>query len=323
MINNISIILPVYGRSALLRRAVDSILVQTDSSWDLLIADDGSDQDTASFLDSLLDDPRITLVRRQKNLGLFGNLNLAVREAASDWLLIVCSDDILEPTAIHHLRLLANSFPSSRLFLSSYRSIDIRDQPRPDVNGIFYDRFAPKTTCFPPFTLLEPLLRYGSINGNITGLLIHKSLFSDAGPWHSDWYQAADWEWLIRACCFTSVVINRRPVARVRVHDGQLSEQNRVHYRDSREILQTLSLLINHPYLSDRSMRYQWASYHSQFILWNLLKVIPRISPRLILRDLYLIHENVGLMRTRLPLITLLPQRLKIRGSGYPLLPSD
>ena len=323
MIKSISIILPVYGRSTLLRRAVDSILAQTDSSWDLLIADDGSDQDTASFIDSILDDPRITLVRRKKNLGLFGNLNLAVREAASDWLLIVCSDDVLESSAIHHLRLLGTSFPSSRLFLSSYRSIDIRDEPRPDVNGIFYDRFAPKTTSFPPFKLLEPLLRYGSINGNITGLLIHKSLFSDAGLWHSDWYQAADWEWLIRACCFTSVVINRRPVARVRVHDGQLSEQNRIHYRDSREILYTLSLLLNHPYLSDRSMRYQWASYHSQFILWNLFKAIPQISPRLILRDLYLIHVNVGLLRTIFALITLLPQRLKIRGSGYPLLPRE
>ena len=46
----ISIILPVYGRSALLNAALASVYAQTDPDWRLHIADDGSDVETAQLI---------------------------------------------------------------------------------------------------------------------------------------------------------------------------------------------------------------------------------------------------------------------------------
>ena len=133
------------------------------------------------------------------------------------------------------------------MILSSYLSIDANGEFRTDVNGAFYDRFAPAARLFDPGLLLQPLLQYGSINGNITGLLIRQSLFRDAGPWRADWSQSADWEWLIRACTQTSVLVRRAPIARVRVHEGQLSVSNRKLQRENLETLELLSGLLRHP----------------------------------------------------------------------------
>ena len=317
----ITIVLPVYGRSELLREALTSVYLQDDSDWRLLIADDGSDDQTAELIDRQRSDPRVKVARRPQNLGLFGNLNAAIDEVETPWQLILCSDDCLEPQAIGQLKKAIASAPEVRLILSSYRSIDANGDFRADVNGAFYDRFAPSARLFDVDSLLEPLLQYGSINGNITGLLIRQSLFRDAGPWRADWSQSADWEWLIRACTQTSVLLRRAPIARVRVHEGQLSVSNRKLQRENLETLEVLRGLLQHPQLQSCGRRRQWAAHHAQFLLWNAIKASPRVGIQATVHQLALIHRHVGLVPTALALLRTLPRRFRIRGTDQPLLP--
>ena len=213
------------------------------------------------------------------------------------------------------------SAPEVRLILSSYRSIDANGDFRTDVNGAFYDRFAPSTCLFDAGSLLQPLLQYGSINGNITGLLIRQSLFRDAGPWRADWSQSADWEWLIRACTQTSVLLRRAPIARVRVHEGQLSVSNRKLQRENLETLEVLSGLLQHPQLQSCGRRRQWAAHHAQFLLWNAIKAWPRVGFRETLRQMQLIQRHIGLVPAALALLRTIPRRISIRGTDQPLLP--
>ena len=317
----ITIVLPVYGRTGLLREALESVYAQTDTSWRLLIADDGSDIQTRSLIEKQTQDPRVHVVRREKNLGLFGNLNATIQEVLTPWQLILCSDDLLEPHAISALKKDIASSTDVRLILSSYRTIDTNGHLRTDVNGAFYDCFAPSTRLFPSGSLLQPLLQFGSINGNITGLLINQSLFLDAGPWRSDWSQSADWEWLIRACTQTPVLVRRDPVARVRVHDGQLSVSNRQQQRENHETLEVLSSLLTHPELPICARRSRWAAHHAQFLLWNSIKALPRVGLWETCYQLILIHRHVGLLTTTLAFFRTLPRRFRIRGTDHPLLP--
>lgn len=256
---------------------------------------------------------------------MFGNLNACVEDVTTPWLLIVCSDDFLEPDAISRLKdsiaSVSVSGSGSRLILSSYRSIDINGLFRFDANGVFYNRFAASTRLFPSGSLLYPLLQYGSINGNITGILIEKSLFLDAGFWRSDWTQSADWEWLIRACTHTPVLIRRDPIARVRVHEGQLSVSNRKLQRENLETLEVLSSLLSHPNLQNFRRRRRWAAHHAQFLLWNSIKALPRVGFPETVHQIGLIHRHVGLVRTALALLSTLPRRFRIRGTSQPLLP--
>lgn len=317
----ITVVLPVYGRSGLLSQALESVYAQNDSDWRLLIADDGSDDQTVQLIEQHTGDSRVQLVKRSTNLGLFGNLNATIHEVQTPWQLILCSDDYLEPDAISLLKKAIASVPDVRLILSSYRSIDRHGHLRADVNGTFYDRFAPTTRLFPPGALLELLLQYGSINGNITGLLIHQSLFRDAGPWRSDWSQSADWEWLTRACTRTPVLVRRDPIARVRVHDQQLSVSNRKFQRENFETLEVLTGLLAHPDLQTCVRRRHWAAHHAQFLLWNAIKAWPRVGSRETLRQMQLIQRHIGLVPAALALLRTLPRRISIRGTDQPLLP--
>ena len=317
----ITIILPVYGRSALLKAALSSVYAQTDPDWRLHIADDGSDLETAELIAEQLQDKRVSCVSREHNIGLFANLNQATLEVQTPWQLILCSDDELKPDAIGKLKRAIRDHPDVRLILSSYESIDTNGHLRYDVNSKFYDRFVPQTKRFLPGDLLEPLLRYGSINGNITGLLIHQTLFADAGPWRSEWTQAADWEWLIRASVQTRSLISRDPIARVRVHQGQLSVSNQKSQRELLETLELLTVLLNHPLLARCSDRFRWAAHHAQFQLWNTIKRSYHNGFHQTLSQLLAIHRSVGLRRTMFALIRSFPARLRVSGSDRPLLP--
>ena len=64
----VSAVMPSYNTAAYLPSAIDSILNQTFSDWELLIVDDGSTDDTASVL-ARYTDPRITVQTLPVNRG--------------------------------------------------------------------------------------------------------------------------------------------------------------------------------------------------------------------------------------------------------------
>ncbi|NDD69380.1 MAG: glycosyltransferase family 2 protein, partial [Synechococcaceae bacterium WB9_4xC_028] len=199
----ITIILPVYGRSGLLGPALESVLQLQDPGWQLLIADDGSDADTQAFIQSWIDsqnqDTRVRWVRRPKNLGLFGNLNRAIEESQSEWVLLLCSDDLLLPHAIGRIHEMCERWPDAGLILSTYESINEDGSPRPADSAWHHDQVSQETSLVPPERFVPALLKLGSLNGNLSGMAFSRSHWRAAGPFREDWRHAADWEWLLRA----------------------------------------------------------------------------------------------------------------------------
>src|SRR5574344_2134137 len=74
---NTSVIMPVYNAGEILRQAIDSVLRQTDPSWELICVDDGTkDRRTLEILDEYASrDDRIRIVHRE-NGGLFSEHSL-------------------------------------------------------------------------------------------------------------------------------------------------------------------------------------------------------------------------------------------------------
>ena len=88
-----SIILPTYNRARLINRAVDSVIHQTFSEWELIIVDDGSKDDTFSKVrDIVASDPRIRY-HFSVNRGLAGARNLGCSMASGKYLTFLDSDD--------------------------------------------------------------------------------------------------------------------------------------------------------------------------------------------------------------------------------------
>lgn len=99
-----SIITPVYNTpKKYLRDMIESVLDQTYSSWELCLAD-GSD-DEHNYVETLCQDyskkdTRIKYKKLDKNLGIIGNSNEALKLATGEYISLLDHDDILHPAAL-------------------------------------------------------------------------------------------------------------------------------------------------------------------------------------------------------------------------------
>jgi glycosyltransferase involved in cell wall biosynthesis len=95
MIPRISIIMPVWNGEKFLAAAVDSLLAQTFSDFELLVIDDGSTDRTPEILQGYTD-PRLRVLRLD-HAGIVVALNHGLAQARADWVARLDADDISEP----------------------------------------------------------------------------------------------------------------------------------------------------------------------------------------------------------------------------------
>lgn len=312
----ITIVLPVYGRSELLEPALASVLAleTTPQPWQLLIADDGSDARTAAFLERWLrahGDGRVSWQRRPRNLGLFANLNQAIAEAGTSWVLLLCSDDLLLPGALTRLQELRQQWPQAGLILSTFESINGDGSPRPADSAWHHDQLSRHTALLEPERFVPALLQLGSLNGNLSGMAFSRARWGQAGPFRADWRHAADWDWLLRASEQGPLLLNRQPIARVRTHASQLSNSNRRSGHELEEVAAVVAQLRRHPLLAQEPRRHRWAAQVMQHQLWNRLKQLPRHGPGPLLEAIGTIRGAAGLKRTAAALLHSAPRRLQ------------
>src|SRR5580704_14644764 len=92
----ITVALPVYNAGGYLRPAVQSILRQTYTNWELLVMDDGSTDGSLETVADILD-PRITLIRGGSNEGTAVRQNQAIDLAKGQLLARMDQDDVSYP----------------------------------------------------------------------------------------------------------------------------------------------------------------------------------------------------------------------------------
>lgn len=94
----VTVVLPVYNCPHLVGEAVECMLRQTWSDFELIIIDDGSTDETPMVL-SRFGDPRIRLVRQQ-NRGLAATLNKGIELASGRYVARQDQDDVSYPTRL-------------------------------------------------------------------------------------------------------------------------------------------------------------------------------------------------------------------------------
>ena len=92
----VSILMPVYNTALYLREAMDSMLSQTFTDFELIVLDDCSPDNAEEILDTY-DDPRIVRYRGEKNVGLSNVLNVGIELARGKYIARMDSDDISLP----------------------------------------------------------------------------------------------------------------------------------------------------------------------------------------------------------------------------------
>jgi glycosyltransferase involved in cell wall biosynthesis len=92
----VTVLMPVYNVSAYVSEAVESVLNQTYTDFELIIIDDGSTDDTLQKVNAF-HDQRIRVVRHERNIGYVHALNQGIRMAQGEFIARMDGDDICLP----------------------------------------------------------------------------------------------------------------------------------------------------------------------------------------------------------------------------------
>ncbi len=95
----VSIVIPTFNRRVQLEETLDSVQAQTYSNWEAVVVDDGSEDDTAAFMETVCrEEPRIRFSPRR---GAGGNANVCrnqgFEETTGAYVIFLDSDDVLAP----------------------------------------------------------------------------------------------------------------------------------------------------------------------------------------------------------------------------------
>jgi len=106
----VSVVLPAYNVAASLPAAVASALNQSLESVEVLSADDGSSDGTADVAAELARrDPRVRVLRSERNAGAAAARNRALAAARGDWLALLDADDRFAPDRLERLTMLGEA----------------------------------------------------------------------------------------------------------------------------------------------------------------------------------------------------------------------
>lgn len=220
----VSVIMPAYNAESYIEDAIQSILCQSYTNFELIVVDDASIDQTSSIVQRL-DDHRIHYHRNDHNMGVAATLNVAVEMANGQYLARMDADDIAS---------------SERLRIQ----VEYLDN-HPDVGvcgtGVFlYDGIRDyKTRLFSSSTYQIAVdLLFGSALAHPT-VMMRRTLFTNLGvKYDADYYGCEDyrlWTQLITNTAFHNI---SEPLLHYRKHNNQItanpSDRNRLLIRKIR-----------------------------------------------------------------------------------------
>ena len=98
-----TVITPTYNRAKYILTAIESVLAQTFQEFELIIVDDGSEDETASLVATFSSaDPRVRYIK-QENKGRSVARNVGIEAAHGEYVSFLDSDDYWQPTHLQNI----------------------------------------------------------------------------------------------------------------------------------------------------------------------------------------------------------------------------
>ncbi len=213
----VSIVLPTYNRLALLRVAVDSVRAQTFGDWELIVADDGSDDGTLELLDALAaEDPRVVVVRLPHTANLPRIRNAAIARARGEWVAFLDSDDAWRADKLQAHLEAHRANPSARWSYSGRSIMDSAGETLPDA------RF---TTWRPHSGQIARLLLTHEAMVAFPSVVVERALLEEVGGMDEALVFSTDYDLELRLAARAECVCIPEPLVRVRVHAGSTTRR--------------------------------------------------------------------------------------------------
>jgi glycosyltransferase involved in cell wall biosynthesis len=210
---SVSIILPAFNRTRFLRLAVESVFAQTFSDWEMIVADDGSNEETRQYLRGI-EGPKVQL----RWLSHTGNpsavRNAAAAAASGRYLAFLDSDDEWAPEKLQKQIAALQARPQSRWSYTACRHID--------EFGHLIPKKRASATPAPEGWIFKQLLTL-QIGIAMPTVVAERELFDEVGGFDEQQRFGEFHDLFLRLALRSEVVVVREQLCSVRTHHEHYS----------------------------------------------------------------------------------------------------
>jgi len=205
----ISIVVPAYNAASFLQGTIKSVQNQTLKDWELLLIDDGSQDETAAIVKPFLSDPRIRYVR-QDNQERAVARNRGISDSSGEYVAFLDADDLWYPEKL-----------ALQLEL-------MQTERKPGMCYTFADVLRPGEKT--PRSYRQPMAREGKIfedllRGNfitVSSTMVRRNVLEEVGQFDTDssLLGSEDWDLWLRISRRYTIGVVRKYLTTYRTHPG-------------------------------------------------------------------------------------------------------
>jgi glycosyltransferase involved in cell wall biosynthesis len=211
----VSIVLPTFNRLTWLRLAVESVLAQSFTDWELVIADDGSGEETRAYLSSVATANRVNVLWLSHTGRPAVVRNAALRRARGQFVAFLDSDDVWLPSKLEMQVRSLRSHSARKWACTGYTVVDAAGHPRPPgKRRSHHDPGWPS----PAGWIVEPLVKMEAVIV-LPSVLACRSLIEDVGGFDESMYVCEDYDLWLRLAARSEIDVVSEPLVLVRKHD--------------------------------------------------------------------------------------------------------
>ena len=221
----VSVILPTYNRAWTLKDALDSVLLQDYPNIELIVIDDGSEDNTQELLETY---QNTITVLRQENRGVSAARNKGIRQSRGQFIALLDSDDAWDKRKISCQVEFFNDHPETlicqteEIWIRNGRKVNPKFKHKKPSGMIFEDSL---NLC-----LVSP-----------SAVMMKRQLFDIKGYFNEDFMVCEDYDFWLRISSTLPVFLIDKPYTIKRGgHSDQLSS---LHSQDKFRIRSLLSII--------------------------------------------------------------------------------
>jgi glycosyltransferase involved in cell wall biosynthesis len=221
----VTVIIPTHNRASLLPRAINSVLAQTFTDFELFVVDDASNDETAQVIQGF-SDPRITYIRHEVNRGESESRNTGIRNARGEYIAYLDDDDEWVPEKLDkQVKVMDSSPPETGVVYTGCDYVELGTGRKLGTQKV-YQRGR----------VLEHLLTKNFLPGPTA--LVRKKCFQKVGEYDPTVRYGPDWEMWIRIARYFDFEAIPEPLYRYSIHTNQLTANFELHIAGHERILE-------------------------------------------------------------------------------------
>jgi glycosyltransferase involved in cell wall biosynthesis len=245
----VSVIIPTYNRGWILKEALDSVLAQEFTDYELIVVDDGSTDDTRAILDSY---GQNIIVLEQANQGVSAARNRGIAGSRAQLVAFLDSDDLWLPQKLDRQVEFFNSNPDALICQTEETWIrnGVRVNPKKRHQKLSGMIFEPSLNL----CLVSP-----------SAVMIRKSLFGAVGMFDESLPACEDYDlWLRVSCRYPVYLIDQPLIIKRGGHEDQLSKAaglDKYRIRSLMQLVQSGLLSASQTQATIRTLKYKCAIF--------------------------------------------------------------